>query len=111
DKASASLHSGGDALRAATDKMVGAATSADGDANNADVVDADRAILLVRLSSWRFLATRDPAGPTQYRAAAERASQALDAVDRSVAPALRPLIAPVRDALTAYRAAFEKAST
>ncbi|MGD0105538.1 MAG: HAMP domain-containing methyl-accepting chemotaxis protein [Rhodopila sp.] len=106
-EARARLFTGGDALTAATDKLMAAAGAADV-AETATPVE--RAVLLVRVNNWRFLATHDTAGPGKFRSAAEQATQALDAVER-VADALRPQIGPVRDALAAYRKDFEAAST
>jgi methyl-accepting chemotaxis protein len=107
-EARARLFTGGDALTAATDKMMAAARAADVEEA---AVPAERAVLLVRINNWRFLATHDAAGPGKFRAAAEQASQALDAVERVASADLRLSIGPVRDALAAYRKDFDAAST
>jgi methyl-accepting chemotaxis protein len=105
------LFTGGDALTAATDKMMEAAHGTHDEALEATAARTERAILLVRVNNWRFLATRDKAGPDKFRAAAEQAGQALDALDRVAAADLRAAIGPVRDALAAYRKDFEAAGT
>jgi methyl-accepting chemotaxis protein len=70
----------------------------------------ERAVLLVRIQNWRFLATHDVAGPGKFRAAADVAGQALDALDRVASTELRPAIGPVRDSLAAYQRDFDTAS-
>jgi methyl-accepting chemotaxis protein len=75
---------------------------------------AERAVLLVRVNNWRFLATRDKAGPDKFHGAADHAGKeldALDGLDRGASAGLRSAIAPVRDALAAYRKDFDAAST
>jgi methyl-accepting chemotaxis protein len=107
-EATALLFTGGDALTAATDKMMAAARSADLEEAAAP---AERAVLLVRVQNWRFLATHDAGGPAKFHAAADQAGQALDAVERVAKTDLHALIVPVRDALAAYRKNFDAAST
>jgi methyl-accepting chemotaxis protein len=102
------LFTGGDALTAATDKMMAAARAADLEESAAP---AERAILLVRVNSWRFLATRDSGGPGKFHDAADLAGQTLDAVDRVAKADLLSSTGPVRVALAAYRTNFDAAST
>jgi methyl-accepting chemotaxis protein len=105
---------GGDALTAATDKMMEISRASDDPVVETAAGKAERGVLLTRVNNWRFLATRDKAGPDKFRAAADQAGQALEALDgldRGASAALRPMIAPVRVALAAYRKDFEIAST
>jgi len=96
----------GDALVAATDKMIEAAHAAD--AGPAAML-AERAILLVRIHNLRFLAIHDAAGPGKFHQAIDEAGQALDALDRS-ASALHTDVANVRDVLAVYRKDSDAAS-
>jgi methyl-accepting chemotaxis protein len=105
------LFTGGDALTAATDKMMETARSANDPAIGSAAAQVERAVLLSRVDNWRFLATRDKAGPDKFHGAADQAAQALDALDRGASAVLRPAIAPVRGALAAYRKDFDAAST
>jgi methyl-accepting chemotaxis protein len=105
------LFTGGDALTAAADKMMEAARGTHDEALEATAARTERAVLLVRVNNWRFLATRDKAGPDKFRAAAEQAGQALDTLDRVAAADLRAATGPARDALAMYRKDFEAAST
>jgi methyl-accepting chemotaxis protein len=68
------------------------------------VAQVERAALLVRVANWRFLATRDKAGPATFQKNVAAAITALDAVEKF--PQLSPFIPPVRAALTAYAEAF-----
>ena len=65
----ARLFAGGDALTAATDKLVAAARASNDEkaGNAADGVE--RTMLLVRLASWQFIATQDSAGVGTFRTA------------------------------------------
>ena len=107
----AHLFTGGDALTAATDKMMETARAAHDEATDSAAAQAERAILLVRVTNWRFLATHDPAGPGKFHAIADQAGQALEALDRVAGTNLRPLIGPVREALTGYRRDFDASSS
>ena len=100
----AHLFSGGDALTAATSKLVEASQQME-DARDAGLVaQVERTALLVRVANWRFLATRDKAGPATFQKNIAAAITALDAVEKF--PQLSPFMPPVRAALTAYAEAF-----
>jgi methyl-accepting chemotaxis protein len=110
-QARASLFTGGDALTAATDKMMAAARAKPDEAIESAAAQTERAILLTRVNNWRFLATREPAGPGKFRGAAEQAGQALDALDRAGGAELRPTTDAVRETLARYGKDFDAAST
>jgi methyl-accepting chemotaxis protein len=105
------LFSGGDAMTAATNRLVEGAKKTE----MSDVITAgatlERAILLVRVANWRFLATKDAGGPATFRTNVANAQAALDAVAGLDVPDLRPLIKGVHEALTVYRDAFEVTAT
>jgi len=104
-EARAKLFSGGDALTAATDKLVSSARAGGGSA--ADAVQAvERAVLLVRVANWRFMATLDKAGPATFKTNAGKAHDGLAAMGKGAGPALAALIAPVQAALSDYEASF-----
>ena len=71
------------------------------------VAGIEKTALLARGLAWRFLATRDPAGMVTFRTSMDRANEALDAFDRMGNVNLSTMSTSVRDALTAYRTAFE----
>lgn len=96
----ARLFSGGDALTAATLKLAEASQQME-DARDAGLVaQVEHAALLVRVANWRFLATRDKAGPATFQKNIAAAITALDAVEKF--SQLAPFTPPVRAALTAY---------
>ncbi len=105
------LFTGGDALTAATDKMMETVRAAHDAAIEAGATRAERAVLLVRVNNWRFLATHDAAGPGKFRTAAEQAGRALDALAEVASGEVRSSIGPVRDALATYRRDFDVTST
>ena len=102
----AKLFTGGDALTAATDKLV-AAARATNDENAGNAADhVERAILLVRVANWRFIATQDSAGVGTFRTNVANARTALAEMQRVASPQVAQLIAPVQTALAAYEASF-----
>jgi methyl-accepting chemotaxis protein len=107
----AKLFSGGDALTAATDKLAAAArvSANDAAANAADQVE--RAVLLVRIANWRFMATEDKGGGATFKTNLANARSALAAMQSAATPAVTQLISPVQTALGAYDAAFAGYST
>jgi methyl-accepting chemotaxis protein len=107
-QARARLATGGAALGAATDKMMEAARAA---GVEAAAIPAERAILLVGVNNWRFLATRDPSGPGKFHDAAAEASRGLDAAERTAGKSLHASIMPVRNALDTYGTDFDTTST
>ena len=107
----AKLFTGGDALTAATDKLV-AAARATNDENAGNAADhVERAILLVRVANWRFIATQDSAGVGTFRTNVANARTALAEMQRVASPQVAQLIAPVQTALAAYEASFIAYST
>jgi methyl-accepting chemotaxis protein len=107
----ARLFTGGDALTAATGKMVEAARATQDPTTESISAQAERAILLVRVNNWRFLATHDTAGPGKFRGVAEQAEKMLNALDLAITVEARPAIEPVRNALAAYRKDFDATSS
>ena len=105
------LFAAGDALTAATDKLV-AAARASNDENAGNAADRiERTMLLVRLASWQFVATQDSAGVGTFRTNAANARTALAGMQAVASPEVAPLIAPVQTALAAYEASFTAYST
>jgi methyl-accepting chemotaxis protein len=59
--------------------------------------------LLMRVANWRFLATRDPKGPEEFKAATEKTNATIANLDKAELPAnVRALIPPLKTALVAY---------
>jgi methyl-accepting chemotaxis protein len=106
----AKLFTGGDVLTAATGRLV-AASHAGTDTGLSTVAGRiESAVLLVRVANWRFLATLDPKGPATFKTNQEKASAALADLEKIAGDDVKPLIGPVRDALTAYASSFAIAS-
>ena len=105
------LFSGGDAILAATDKLTAAARDSKDSESIAAATNVERAILIVRVASWQFLATHDPKGPATFAIAADKAKTALSVMDKAASESLHPLVAALSDALADYTANFIGAST
>jgi hypothetical protein len=101
----ARLFTGGDALTDATSHLAELGKQANEADETAATTTVERAMLLVRVANWRFLATRDKAGPATFHTNAAAAARALDAIDKF--PALAEAATPVRAALNAYVEAFD----
>ncbi len=107
----ARLFTGGDTLTAATGHLVESARALHDPAMSDAAADVAAAVLLVRVSNWRFMATEDKAGPATFKTNAEKATTALATLQRLATPEMAPLITPVQTALTAYEASFTAYST
>jgi methyl-accepting chemotaxis protein len=101
----------GDEVTAATSRLVAAARAGNDPDILAATQTAESAILLVRVSNWRFLATHDPKGPATFVTNNQKASEALKALAAKNPPAaVAALIAPVQAALDNYAKSFTKLS-
>jgi methyl-accepting chemotaxis protein len=102
------LFTGGDALSAATEKLVAAHANISDPKVAALVGPIEAGVLLVRVANWRFLATRDAKGPATFKTSAEHAATAIAALERSELPDnVHALIGPVKTALAAYVSSFD----
>ena len=81
-KSRAALFSGGDQMSAATVALVAAAQRSNELPIRTAARDVQTAILLVRVTNWRFLATTDANGPATFRTNAESAMTALAAIEK-----------------------------
>jgi len=96
----ATLFSVGDEVTANLGKLV--------DVAHAAAAKTETAVLLVRVANWRFLATHDPKGPATFKTNVAKAHQEIAALEKAdISEAARALIAPVKNALDRYEAAFE----
>jgi methyl-accepting chemotaxis protein len=107
----AKLFTGGDALTAATDTLVLAAKTGDEAALSQLADGVERAVLLVRVANWRFLATNDPKGPATFKTNCDKAEAALARLDNTTDKDTRAAIAPVKAALAAYAQSFDASAT
>ncbi len=107
----ANLFTGGDTMTAATDKLVAAVRDGKDSESISAALNVERAILLVRIANWRFLATHDPKGPATFAINADKAKTALSAMDKVASETLRPLGSAVTAALVDYTANFITVST
>ena len=106
----AKLFAGGDALTAATGRLVDVSRAGADAKLSLAAEDLDAAMLLVRVANWRFLATLDPKGPATFKANEAKATAVLASFEQLADDGVKPLIGPVRQALTAYAGSFERAS-
>jgi methyl-accepting chemotaxis protein len=101
------LFSGGDNLTAVTNKLIAASRAADVAELAASAESVLSAVLLVRVSNWRFLATNDPKGPATFATNASAATEAIARLHQVATPDIQALIAPVQAALATYMADFK----
>ena len=102
----ANLFTGGDALTAATDRLVEAAR-ASSDAEARDTADkVERAMPLIRLANLRFITTQDKGATAAVETSIGNAHAALAALWRAAGPEAGALVAPVEAAMAAYQASF-----
>ena len=108
----AALFSGGDQMSAATVALVAAAQRSNELPIRTAARDVQTAILLVRVTNWRFLATTDANGPATFRTNAEAAMTALAAIEKQpLSDDMRKTVPPVKDALYGYVSSFALVST
>jgi methyl-accepting chemotaxis protein len=103
----AKLFKGGDALTTATDKLVAAARQATDGAVNTAADATERAVLIVRIANWRYLATHDAKGQATFDASAATANANIEALAKAAPESIKPLVAPVTAALGAYAGSFK----
>jgi methyl-accepting chemotaxis protein len=94
----------GQALTAAAEKLVLAARGDRHPKLALPAADLGSAVLLVRVANWRFIATKDPNGPTTFRINLANATAAL----RRLRGIPGGVAAPVAAALQAYGVNFEE---
>jgi HAMP domain-containing protein len=99
----------GDGLTTATTRFVEAAGQSGDGEQIAEAMAVERTVLLARVVSLRFLATRDKAEPEAFRKDVAIARQALNALGKF--PGLAASAAPVREALTAYAEIFDSTAS
>ncbi|MEA2737792.1 MAG: hypothetical protein QOH05_1099 [Acetobacteraceae bacterium] len=102
----AKLFTSGDILTAATGRLVVASRAASNIEQLVAAGHVESAILLVQVANWRFLSTLDPKGPSVFKTNLDGATTALADLERLASDDIKPLISPVREALTAYAASF-----
>jgi len=112
DVAKSALFTVGDELTANTDRLLGAARLNREFSTIADSENIDAAMLLVRVTNWRFQATQDPQGPTLFRESIEKANSTI-ALLETAAPTdnIRSYIRSVKTSLATYQQAFDSLST
>jgi methyl-accepting chemotaxis protein len=110
-KARAAMLSGGDALTAATNKLLQAARTHEEPALNDAAARLEAAVLMVRVSSWRFIALLDATGPITFKTNLDKARVALGQFEQTAPPGLGELIQPVTQNLAAYESNFAAFST
>ncbi|WP_244471704.1 methyl-accepting chemotaxis protein [Methylobacterium sp. ARG-1] len=102
-EAKARLFTGGDALTAATNALVGEVRAQAGASLLGHAQTLESAVLLVRVANWRFLATFDPNGPATFAKNVEKAEAALKVFKEAEgATAFAPRTQAVIDTLGAY---------
>ncbi|MCQ4162408.1 methyl-accepting chemotaxis protein [Roseomonas sp. GC11] len=104
--ARAQLFTGGDALTAATTRLVESLAPLQRPELTQAGWQVNSAMQLLRIANWRFMATGDANGPATFRTNAERAVASLAGLER-LAPASLPTLQPVRQAMEAYISNFQ----
>jgi len=99
------LSAGGEALAADTGRMVETFAAQD-PAMGAAAAGVERAVLLVRIASWRYLAANDPGEAETFRTRADSAATLLAKLAGGSTPKLAERVTPVSAALAAYSADF-----
>ncbi len=103
----AALLSGGDQLTSDTEAVFTAISQAGQPQPVLDgVADLERSMLLVRIASWRFLATFDRQGPADFAATVKAAEAAILRQGHVAPPAIRSLVGQVDGDLSTYSQAF-----
>ena len=103
------LFTDGDQMAESVQKFVDAASDTEF-AHAANSLESK--VLLVRVANWRFLATRDPKGPANFKTAVGKAQQRIADLEKANLPQnLASLLAPVKAGVAKYSEAFEKTST
>ncbi len=102
------LYAEGDKLAASTKKM----TDATRRTPSAEVVAAlDVEILRVRMSNWRFLATRNQQDIAIFRTSIKASSELIANLERLDLPqGADPVVASIKSGLANYSSGFERAS-
>ena len=107
----AMLFTVGDELSANTDKLIAAARGSGDRLLSAALKSLEPGILLVRVDSWQFLATRDPKGVATFKANSDRAKTVITVLEQAGLSAnIQALLQAVKSALARYQEAFEVTS-
>jgi methyl-accepting chemotaxis protein len=104
------LIAGGDALTAATARLVAEAHAAHDPALSDAAGQIERAILLVRVANWRFLAVPDQSGVATLNTNAEKASAAITAMEKLSNEGTVALLPAIRTGLAGYVSDFNAVS-
>ncbi len=107
----ATLFSVGDELTADTNKLVETARGSGDRLLSAALKSLEPPILVVRVDSWRFLATRDSKGTAVFKANVDRAKAVITVLEQAELPAtIRTQLEAIKSALLRYQEAFEVTS-
>jgi methyl-accepting chemotaxis protein len=106
----ARLFSGGDALTAATNRLVAVARDQSDPATMVLAANVESSVLLVRVANWRFLATMDTKGPATFDTNLGAAMANLSALDGHPSADIKAGLDAVRAALGTYADSFKAVS-
>jgi len=96
----------------ATTALVDAAWSTRDDQVVSDAHKIESAVMMTRVTNWRFLATRDPKQREAFKESLATADSALSNFEFSdLPPSIMALINPLRSRLEAYASEFEHTAT
>jgi methyl-accepting chemotaxis protein len=103
------LYAEGDKMAADLQKLVDAA-------RNTEFASATRSVeskvLLIRVTNWRFLATRDPKGVATFKADVAKTQQQISELEETNLPqSLAAPLSSIKASLNVYSDAFEKTSS
>ena len=103
------LFVGGDELTSATARLLDEVRKVSDADSQLRAHDIEMAVMLVRIASWRFLATLDANGPTLFQVEMEKANNAFAALEKgAAADRFRPSIDLAKTKLKAYATNFTR---
>ena len=105
------LTAGEDALTAAAARLVAEAHAAHDPALSDAAAQIERAILLVRVANWRFLAVHDRSGVGTLNTNADKALAAITAMEKIANEGIVAVLPSIRNGLTDYVSDFNAASS
>jgi len=93
-------------LVAAMTKLTGATRALTDEAVQHGADEFERSLLLTRIATLRFMVTNDPKELATFRANTDQTGAALSTLEEHLPADVKPLVAPVRTAFSAYVADF-----
>jgi HAMP domain-containing protein len=107
----ATLLTGGDELAAGSEKVIAAARAGGDQSIMALAAKVETELLLVRVASWRLMATQEADGQAAFKTGLAKAGDSIADLGKAALPVdLRALVGTVKGTLDRYAANFEQAA-